>query len=184
MKQSNTQFCFQHAHREHFQAEEDEPRVSTIKLPVRVKIIPTPPRSKRILWDQYHNLRYPPGYFPRDNLRMKNDPLDWYVTCFSGFAPQRAVWIFICFFLCCHPCTVTSKKWIIFSGMGTTSIQTSGTCIITCATTATMWKCSVLLSPVLTPNNTVGIIFCCGWFLTVRKTWMSDAKKVALSFTP
>jgi len=32
---------------------------------------------KRILWDQYHNLRYPPGYFPRDNLRMKNDPLDW-----------------------------------------------------------------------------------------------------------
>ena len=33
--------------------------------------------SQRILWDQYHNLRYPPGYFPRDNLRMKNDPLDW-----------------------------------------------------------------------------------------------------------
>uniref|UniRef100_A0A9R1SCC8 Membrane-bound transcription factor site-1 protease n=2 Tax=Cyprinus carpio TaxID=7962 RepID=A0A9R1SCC8_CYPCA len=50
---------------------------STVKLPVKVKIVPTPPRSKRILWDQYHNLRYPPGYFPRDNLRMKNDPLDW-----------------------------------------------------------------------------------------------------------
>lgn len=50
---------------------------STVKLPVKVKIIPTPPRSKRVLWDQYHNLRYPPGYFPRDNLRMKNDPLDW-----------------------------------------------------------------------------------------------------------
>lgn len=33
--------------------------------------------SKRILWDQYHNLRYPPGYFPRDDLRAKNDPLDW-----------------------------------------------------------------------------------------------------------
>ncbi|GFR87120.1 membrane-bound transcription factor site-1 protease, partial [Elysia marginata] len=32
---------------------------------------------RRVLWDQYHNLRYPPGYFPRDNLRMKNDPLDW-----------------------------------------------------------------------------------------------------------
>jgi len=54
-----------------------EPKVSIITLPVRVKIIPTPPRSKRILWDQYHNLRYPSGYFPRDNLRMKNDPLDW-----------------------------------------------------------------------------------------------------------
>ncbi|XP_071040953.1 membrane-bound transcription factor site-1 protease isoform X2 [Parasteatoda tepidariorum] len=56
---------------------ETENRRSHIKLPLKVKIIPTPPRSKRILWDQYHNLRYPPGYFPRDNLRMKNDPLDW-----------------------------------------------------------------------------------------------------------
>ncbi|KAK7498137.1 hypothetical protein BaRGS_00010725, partial [Batillaria attramentaria] len=53
--------------------EEKEPRQSTVTLPIRVKIVPT----KRILWDQYHNLRYPPGYFPRDNLRMKNDPLDW-----------------------------------------------------------------------------------------------------------
>lgn len=51
--------------------------VSTVKLPLRVKIIPPPPRHRRVLWDQYHNLRYPPGYFPRDNLRMKNDPLDW-----------------------------------------------------------------------------------------------------------
>uniref|UniRef100_T1JW54 Membrane-bound transcription factor site-1 protease n=2 Tax=Tetranychus urticae TaxID=32264 RepID=T1JW54_TETUR len=50
---------------------------SEIKLPLKVKIIPTPLRSKRILWDQYHNLRYPPGYFPRDNLHMKKDPLDW-----------------------------------------------------------------------------------------------------------
>ncbi|OXU18499.1 hypothetical protein TSAR_005671 [Trichomalopsis sarcophagae] len=52
-------------------------RSSTIKLPLKAKIIPTPPRHKRILWDQYHNLRYPPGYFPRDNLKAKNDPLDW-----------------------------------------------------------------------------------------------------------
>ncbi|XP_050396545.1 membrane-bound transcription factor site-1 protease [Patella vulgata] len=58
--------------------EEDvDSKKSTIKLPIRVKIISTPPKSKRILWDQYHNLRYPAGYFPRDNLRMKNDPLDW-----------------------------------------------------------------------------------------------------------
>ncbi|XP_076052888.1 membrane-bound transcription factor site-1 protease [Oratosquilla oratoria] len=56
---------------------ETQPRTSYIKLPVKAKIIPTPPRQKRILWDQFHNLRYPPGYFPRDNLRMKNDPLDW-----------------------------------------------------------------------------------------------------------
>ncbi|XP_054165258.1 membrane-bound transcription factor site-1 protease-like [Oppia nitens] len=54
-----------------------QPQKSDIKLPIKVKIIATPPKSKRILWDQYHNLRYPPGYFPRDNLHMKNDPLDW-----------------------------------------------------------------------------------------------------------
>lgn len=52
-------------------------RRSTVKLALKASIIPTPPRHKRLLWDQYHNLRYPPGYFPRDNLRMKNDPLDW-----------------------------------------------------------------------------------------------------------
>lgn len=52
-------------------------RTSTVRLAVKANIIPTPPRHKRILWDQYHNLRYPQGYFPRDNLRMKNDPLDW-----------------------------------------------------------------------------------------------------------
>ncbi|XP_044750367.1 membrane-bound transcription factor site-1 protease [Coccinella septempunctata] len=58
-------------------AGELEPRRSTVTLPIKAKIIPTPPRHKRILWDQYHNLRYPPGYFPRDNLKVKNDPLDW-----------------------------------------------------------------------------------------------------------
>ncbi|KAJ8674081.1 hypothetical protein QAD02_005343 [Eretmocerus hayati] len=52
-------------------------KTSTIKLPLKARVIPTPPRRKRILWDQFHNLRYPPGYFPRDNLKVKNDPLDW-----------------------------------------------------------------------------------------------------------
>lgn len=37
------------------------PRQSSVNLAIRAKIIPTPPRQKRILWDQYHNLRYPPG---------------------------------------------------------------------------------------------------------------------------
>ncbi|CAK9813875.1 Membrane-bound transcription factor site-1 protease [Anthophora quadrimaculata] len=56
---------------------EEKLRQSKIELPLKAKVIPTPPRHKRILWDQYHNLRYPPGYFPRDDLRAKNDPLDW-----------------------------------------------------------------------------------------------------------
>ncbi|XP_043793205.1 membrane-bound transcription factor site-1 protease [Apis laboriosa] len=56
---------------------EEKVRQSKIELPLKAKVIPTPPRHKRILWDQFHNLRYPPGYFPRDDLRAKNDPLDW-----------------------------------------------------------------------------------------------------------
>lgn len=33
-----------------------------LELPVKAKIIPTPPRERRLLWDQFHNLRYPSGY--------------------------------------------------------------------------------------------------------------------------
>jgi membrane-bound transcription factor site-1 protease len=38
---------------------EDNPQefISTVNLPIRVKIIPTPPRHRRLLWDQFHNLR-------------------------------------------------------------------------------------------------------------------------------
>ena len=50
---------------------------SDLVLPVRARIIATPIRSHRLLWDQYHSIGYPPGYFPRDDLKQKNDPLDW-----------------------------------------------------------------------------------------------------------
>lgn len=56
---------------------ETEYRRTDIEIPVRVHIVPTPPRSKRILWDQFHNLRYPSGYFPRDALDVKDEPFDW-----------------------------------------------------------------------------------------------------------
>lgn len=59
------------------QFDETEPRNSTVTFPIKVNIIPKPPRTKRILWDQFHSLRYPPGYLPRDNLKIKSDPLDW-----------------------------------------------------------------------------------------------------------
>jgi membrane-bound transcription factor site-1 protease len=52
-------------------------RTTTLSLPIRVEIIPTPPRSKRVLWDQYHNLLYPTGFFPNDVLWEKTDPFDW-----------------------------------------------------------------------------------------------------------
>ena len=41
--------------------EEDKKLRNVVVLPVKVRVIPTPPRKNRILWDQYHNLRYPPG---------------------------------------------------------------------------------------------------------------------------
>ncbi|XP_013162352.1 PREDICTED: membrane-bound transcription factor site-1 protease isoform X1 [Papilio xuthus] len=51
---------------------------TTLMLPIRARIIPVPVRSRRLLWDQFHSLRYPGGYFPRDDLRAKHDPLDWH----------------------------------------------------------------------------------------------------------
>jgi membrane-bound transcription factor site-1 protease len=48
-----------------------------VKLPIRVRVIPTPARRRRLLWDQYHNSRYPPGYFPRDDLQFMASPFDW-----------------------------------------------------------------------------------------------------------
>ncbi|CAG4929368.1 unnamed protein product [Parnassius apollo] len=53
-------------------------RNATLMLPIRARIIPVPVRSRRLLWDQFHSLRYPGGYFPRDDLRAKHDPLDWH----------------------------------------------------------------------------------------------------------
>jgi len=41
-------------------------------------VIPVPKREQRMLWDQFHSIRYPPGYIPRDNLDVRNDILDWH----------------------------------------------------------------------------------------------------------
>ncbi|XP_071742321.1 subtilisin-like protease SBT6.1 [Rutidosis leptorrhynchoides] len=53
-------------------------RHSTCVLQLKLKVIPTPPRSMRILWDQFHSIKYPPGYIPRDSLDVRNDILDWH----------------------------------------------------------------------------------------------------------
>ncbi|GAB2268270.1 Membrane-bound transcription factor site-1 protease [Dionaea muscipula] len=53
-------------------------RTSTSVLQLRLNVVPTPPRSKRILWDQFHSIKYPPGYIPRDSLDVRNDILDWH----------------------------------------------------------------------------------------------------------
>ncbi|KAI7732669.1 hypothetical protein M8C21_024518 [Ambrosia artemisiifolia] len=53
-------------------------RHSTCVLHLKLKVIPTPSRSVRILWDQFHSIKYPPGYIPRDSLDVRNDILDWH----------------------------------------------------------------------------------------------------------
>ncbi|KAB1669600.1 hypothetical protein ES319_1Z028800v1 [Gossypium barbadense] len=53
-------------------------RTSTCVLQLKLNVVPTPPRSKRILWDQFHSIKYPPGYIPRDSLDVRNDILDWH----------------------------------------------------------------------------------------------------------
>ncbi|KAK6944966.1 Peptidase S8/S53 domain [Dillenia turbinata] len=57
---------------------EIEPRRSTCVLMLKLKVVPTPARAKRILWDQFHSIKYPPGYIPRDSLDVRNDILDWH----------------------------------------------------------------------------------------------------------
>ena len=57
---------------------EPEPRRSTVGMEIIVEIIPTPERSKRILWDQFRSIKYPPAYIPRDDLSVHHDILDWH----------------------------------------------------------------------------------------------------------
>lgn len=47
---------------------EGQPRVTIIDVPVAVKVVRTPPRERRLLWDQFHSLAYPSAFVPRDNL--------------------------------------------------------------------------------------------------------------------
>lgn len=55
-----------------------ERQLSSVDIPLRSKLIPTPERRRRILWDQFHNVAYPPAYIPRDSLDIRNDALDWH----------------------------------------------------------------------------------------------------------
>lgn len=39
-----------------------------VSAPLAVRVQPTPPRTRRVLLDAWHSLRYPPGFIPRDDL--------------------------------------------------------------------------------------------------------------------
>jgi len=47
--------------------DETAERRSTVTVPLKVQIVPTPPREKRVLWDQFRSIAYPPAYIPSDN---------------------------------------------------------------------------------------------------------------------
>lgn len=49
---------------------------SVVRVPVACDVIPTPPRSQRVLWDTFHNGQYPSSFFPRDRV-ADSDVLDW-----------------------------------------------------------------------------------------------------------
>eukprot|EP01084_Bolivina_argentea_P148534 259655_1 len=61
------------------QYNENDPKwiAHELSIPFSLNIIPTPPSNRRLLWDQYHNLQYPLGYLPRDDLE-DSDMLDWF----------------------------------------------------------------------------------------------------------
>eukprot|EP00658_Telonema_sp_P-2_P036317 TRINITY_DN2629_c0_g1_i3.p1 TRINITY_DN2629_c0_g1~~TRINITY_DN2629_c0_g1_i3.p1 ORF type:complete len:868 (-),score=114.27 TRINITY_DN2629_c0_g1_i3:126-2729(-) len=75
-------------------------RRSVVRVPLSARVIPRPPRQKRVLWDQFHNIRYPPGYIPRDNIAHSGDMLDMYGdhphTNFRGwFARMRSLGFYV-----------------------------------------------------------------------------------------
>lgn len=51
--------------------------ISELSLPVTVRVMPTPPRKRRLLWDIGHSMMYPRGgYVPKDSFEQKKDFLD------------------------------------------------------------------------------------------------------------
>ncbi|TMW65827.1 hypothetical protein Poli38472_003592 [Pythium oligandrum] len=59
-------------------------RVDELVVPFAIPVIPTPPKHKRILWDQFHNLPYPSAFVPRDSL----DPQDLSMLDSAGDHPH------------------------------------------------------------------------------------------------
>lgn len=50
-----------------FQSSADK-LIYSVSFMLELKIIPPPPKSQRILWDQYHNIYYPPEYVLADHI--------------------------------------------------------------------------------------------------------------------
>lgn len=56
----------------------DQGGVSVVRAPLRVWIGARPPRHQRVLWDMYHNHKYPTAFIPKDSFEPRADSLDWH----------------------------------------------------------------------------------------------------------
>uniref|UniRef100_A0AAV1TY46 subtilisin n=1 Tax=Peronospora matthiolae TaxID=2874970 RepID=A0AAV1TY46_9STRA len=50
--------------------------VSELLVQVTIRNLPSPQASKRILWDQFHNIPFPSAFVPIDNLDNQHDLMD------------------------------------------------------------------------------------------------------------
>ena len=49
-----------------------------VTVPLRVRVVPTPPRASRLLFDIFHSSQYPTGFFPNDDISQHNvELMDW-----------------------------------------------------------------------------------------------------------
>ena len=123
-------------------------RVVEVTVPVRAAIVAVPARSQRLLWDQYHNLRYPPGYFPRDNLQARARTLAKRRRGPSGCArrvPVPAVMLTWASTLRATPCVPDRPARVRWTGTAIIPTPTITTCSTISAEMATLSRC--LASP-------------------------------------
>ena len=51
----------------------------SIRIPVVVRVVPTPPRQARLLFDLFHSSAYPNGFYPNDELEQQSmELMDWH----------------------------------------------------------------------------------------------------------
>lgn len=50
---------------------------SQVEVPMRIEVAARKPKQRRILWDVYHSIQYPPGYVPKDGFKDEKEVLDW-----------------------------------------------------------------------------------------------------------
>lgn len=55
-----------------------KPQMSKVHMPFKARIIATPPREKRVLWDQFHSVNFPRTWIPDDiSSYVSSSHVDW-----------------------------------------------------------------------------------------------------------